>query len=166
MTAVIYARYSSSSQREASIEEQVRICKQFADRNGYMVAHVYKDSAITGKTDKRPEFQLLLKECTKKPFDAVIVYSIDRFGRNLLQSLGNASKIEDCGICLLSATEVFTNKGEDRYATERIRQTPQGSVRHQNGWKRMVGGVLGRHSPLPDKIQRSISKQRRQKPLG
>lgn len=80
MTAVIYARYSSSSQREASIEEQVRICKQFADRNGYMVAHVYKDSAITGKTDKRPEFQLLLKECTKKPFDAVIVYSIDRFG--------------------------------------------------------------------------------------
>ena len=58
MTAVIYARYSSSSQREASIEEQVRICKQFADRNGYMVAHVYKDSAITGKTDKRPEFQL------------------------------------------------------------------------------------------------------------
>lgn len=109
MTAVIYARYSSSSQREASIEEQVRICKQFADRNGYMVAHVYKDSAITGKTDKRPEFQLLLKECTKKPFDAVIVYSIDRFGRNLLQSLGNASKIEDCGICLLSATEVFTN---------------------------------------------------------
>lgn len=109
MTAVIYARYSSSSQREASIEEQVRICKQFADRNGYMVAHVYKDSAITGKTDKRPEFQLLLKECTKKPFDAVIVYSIDHFGRNLLQSLGNASKIEDCGICLLSATEVFTN---------------------------------------------------------
>ena len=109
MTAVIYARYSSSSQREASIEEQVKICEQFAERHDYMVTHVYKDSAITGKTDKRPEFQRLLKDCTKKPFDAVIVYSIDRFGRNLLQSLGNASKIEDCGICLLSATEVFTN---------------------------------------------------------
>ena len=33
----------------------------------------------------------------------------------------------------------------------------QGSVRHQDGRKRMAGGILGRHSPLPDKIQRSIS---------
>ena len=74
-----------------------------------MVTHVYKDSAITGKTDKRPEFQRLLKDCAKKSFDAVIVYSIDRFGRNLLQSLGNASKIEEYDICLLSATEEFTN---------------------------------------------------------
>lgn len=45
MTAVIYARYSSSSQREASIEEQVKICEQFAKRHDYMVTHVYKDSA-------------------------------------------------------------------------------------------------------------------------
>lgn len=82
MTAVIYARYSSSSQREASIEEQVKICEQFAKRHDYMVTHVYKDSAITGKTDKRPEFQRLLKDCAKKSFDAVIFYSIDRFGRN------------------------------------------------------------------------------------
>lgn len=109
MTAVIYARYSSSSQREASIEEQVKICEQFAKCHDYMVTHVYKDSAITGKTDKRPEFQRLLKDCAKKSFDAVIFYSIDRFGRNLLQSLGNASKIEEYDICLLSATEEFTN---------------------------------------------------------
>ncbi len=60
----------------------------------------------------------------------------------------------------------ITQKGEIRYATERISQTAQGSVRHQHGRQRMAGGVLEWRSPLPDKIQRSISKQCRPKPLG
>lgn len=62
-------------------------------------------------------------------------------------------------ICLF----YYPQKGEIKYATERISQTAQGSVRHQDGRQRMVRSVLGRHPPLPDKIQRSISKQRRPK---
>lgn len=82
-----------------------------------MVTHVYKDSAITGKTDKRPEFQRLLKDCAKKSFDAVIVYSIDRFGRNLSQSLGNASKIEECDIC-----PAFCDRGIYKYTLRAVLQ--------------------------------------------
>ena len=59
----------------------------------------------------------------------------------------------------LSAFFYCHQKGENRYATKRISQTAQGSVRHQDGRQRMAGGVLGRHPPLPNKIQRSISKQ-------
>lgn len=114
MNAVIYARYSSSSQREASIEEQVKVCRQFAERSDYTVVNVYSDSALTGKTDNRPAFQKLLRDSQKSLFQAVIVYSIDRFGRNLEQALSNASKIEDNGILLLSATEDFSNTPSGR----------------------------------------------------
>lgn len=49
MREVIYARYSSSSQREASIEEQIKVCTEYAERNKYTVIKSYSDSALTGK---------------------------------------------------------------------------------------------------------------------
>ena len=116
MNVVIYARYSSSSQREASIEEQVKICTEYAEKNNYTIYKVYKDSALTGKNYNRPALQKLLSDCPKKMFEAVIVYSIDHFGRNLRQSLENADKIEqDNGILLVSATENFTNDPSGRF---------------------------------------------------
>lgn len=52
-TAVIYARYSSSSQREESIAGQLRECRQYAEKHGMSVIHEYTDSALTGTTDKK-----------------------------------------------------------------------------------------------------------------
>ena len=56
LKAVIYARYSSNSQREESIEGQIRDCTAYAERNGYMVIGAYADREISGPTDDRPEF--------------------------------------------------------------------------------------------------------------
>ena len=95
MRVVIYARYSSSSQREASIEEQIKVCTEYAERNKYTVIKSYSDSALTGKNDRRPALQRLIRDCSNGAFDMVLVYSIDRFGRNLKQSLTNADKIEE-----------------------------------------------------------------------
>ena len=39
--AVIYARYSSDSQTEQSIEGQLRVCKEFAERNGFVIIKEY-----------------------------------------------------------------------------------------------------------------------------
>ena len=47
MTAVIYARYSSDSQREASIEGQLRDCKDYAEKNGITVVGTYIDRAYS-----------------------------------------------------------------------------------------------------------------------
>lgn len=116
MRVAIYARYSSNSQRAASIEEQVKICTEYAERNDYSIVRVYKDEALTGTNDNRPGLKKLLSDCPKQLFEAVIVYSIDRFGRNLKQSLDNADKLEkDNGILLLSATENFTNDPSGRF---------------------------------------------------
>ena len=66
LKAVIYARYSSNSQREESIEGQIRDCTAYAERNGYMVIGAYSDRAISGTTDDRPEFQKMIKDSNTK----------------------------------------------------------------------------------------------------
>ena len=52
--AVIYARYSSDNQSKQSIEGQVRVCREFAERNGYVIVSEYIDRAKTGTNDNRP----------------------------------------------------------------------------------------------------------------
>jgi site-specific DNA recombinase len=54
MNAVIYARYSSDKQREESIEDQLRECKEYADQNGTTVVRTYIDRTLSAKTDSRP----------------------------------------------------------------------------------------------------------------
>lgn len=115
MNAVIYARFSSSSQREASIEEQVKVCREYAQKEKYDVINVYSDSAISGKTDERPALKKLLTDSAKRGFSIVIVYSIDRFGRNLMQTLTNENKLNLNNVTLLSATENFTKAPSGRF---------------------------------------------------
>ena len=76
---VIYARYSCEKQTEQSIEGQLRVCHEFAERNGYIIVHEYIDRAVSGKTDKREQFQRMLQDSAKKEFDYVLVYKLDRF---------------------------------------------------------------------------------------
>ena len=66
MTAVIYARYFSDNQREASIEGQLRDCKDYAEKNGITVVGTYIDRAYSAKTDDRPDFQRMIKDSAKK----------------------------------------------------------------------------------------------------
>ena len=68
--AVIYARYSSHNQREESIEGQLRECKEFAERNSFVIIGEYIDRAISGKTDHRSDFQRMIKDSEKGHFQA------------------------------------------------------------------------------------------------
>ena len=54
--AVIYARYSSDNQRDASIEDQRRLCKERIAREGWTLVKVYRDAAISGSSTIRPSF--------------------------------------------------------------------------------------------------------------
>nr|WP_293717762.1 recombinase family protein [uncultured Phascolarctobacterium sp.] len=91
--AVIYARYSSGHQREASIEGQIRECTDFALHNGLTVISHYIDRAISAKTDDRPEFQKMIADSSKKAFDTIIVYTLDRFARNRYDSAVYKAKL-------------------------------------------------------------------------
>lgn len=80
--AVVYARYSSHSQGEQSIEGQLSEAKRYAATHGYTIVHEYVDRAKTGRTDNREEFQQMLKDTAKHQFDVIILWKVDRFGRN------------------------------------------------------------------------------------
>ena len=110
--AVIYARYSCEKQTEQSIEGQLRVCNEFAERNGYTVIHNYIDRAVSGKTDKREQFQQMLKDSGNKTFEFVIVYKLDRFARNRYDSAMNKATLKKNGVKVLSACEQITDTPE------------------------------------------------------
>ena len=86
MKGVIYARYSCDNQREESIEGQLRDCKEYAKRHDILVVDTYIDRAFSAKTDRRPAFQQMIKDSTKRGFEAIIVWKLDRFARNRYDS--------------------------------------------------------------------------------
>ena len=113
-TAVIYARYSSDSQTEQSIEGQVRVCKQFAEKNDLLVVDQYIDRATTGTNDNRAAFQQMLRDSKKAQWGAVIVYKLDRFARNKYESVVNRKKLKDNGVELVSAMENIPDTPEGK----------------------------------------------------
>ena len=119
LRAVIYARYSSSSQREESIEGQIRDCTAYAERNGYTVIGTYADRALSGTTDNRPEFQRMIKDSKRKQFDLVIVWKLDRFARNRYDSAFYIATLKKNNVKVVSATKNIA-KGADGILLEAI----------------------------------------------
>ena len=88
--AIIYARYSSERQTEQSIESQLRVCNEYAQRNGLNVVDSYIDKAMTGTNDNRPSFQRMLLDAEKsKAWDIVLVYAI---GKTLISATQRTSE--------------------------------------------------------------------------
>lgn len=102
---VIYARYSSSGQRDESIEGQLRDCHAFAEKYGIVVVGEYCDRALTGTSDKRPEFQRMIRDSSKGQFSVVICWKNDRFARSRYDSAIYKYKLKQNGIRLLYAKE-------------------------------------------------------------
>ena len=105
MNIVIYARYSSSVQREESIEGQLNACYAYAKSNNYIVIDEYIDRAATATNDQRPQFQKMLADSDKKQFQGVLVYQLDRFVRNRYDSAINKGKLKKNGVRVFSAKE-------------------------------------------------------------
>ena len=82
-TAVIYARYSCDAQTEQSIEGQLHVCKEYAEKNDLLVVDEYIDRATTGTNDNRAAFQQMLADSKRRQWSVVIVYKLVRFARNM-----------------------------------------------------------------------------------
>jgi site-specific DNA recombinase len=80
--AAIYARYSSDLQREASIEDQNRICRERAGREGWSVYKYYSDHGISGASLIRPGIQKLLQDALEGRFEIIVTESLDRLSRD------------------------------------------------------------------------------------
>ena len=107
MRAVIYARYSSDNQTEASIEGQLCECMEYAIYNDIQVMGNYIDRALSAKTDHRPEFQRMIKDRYKHAFDCIIVWKLDRFSRNRYDSAHYKALLRKNGVKVVSAKETI-----------------------------------------------------------
>ncbi len=112
MKAVIYARYSSHAQREESIEGQLRVCHDYARREGIDVIYEYTDSAMTGTNDQRPAFQKMIADSSKHQFEAVLVYAVDRFARERYDAAIYRKKLKDNGVRIVSVTQPIDDSPE------------------------------------------------------
>lgn len=65
-TAVIYARYSSDTQTEQSIEGQLRVCNEYAQNHDIVVLDTYIDRAMTGTNDNRPSFKKMIADSARQ----------------------------------------------------------------------------------------------------
>lgn len=110
--AVIYARYSSHAQTEQSIEGQLSAGHAYAAAHGYTVVGEYIDRAISGRTDNRADFQRMLADTDKKAFDVIIVWKVDRFGRNREEIAFNKHRCKKNGIKLEYVAETLTDSPE------------------------------------------------------
>lgn len=79
----LYARYSSDNQREASIEDQFRLCREHAVRERWQVTTTYQDAALSGSsTILRPGIQKLVRDAQRRQFDVVLAEALDRISRD------------------------------------------------------------------------------------
>lgn len=110
--AVIYARFSSHKQQETSIEGQIKVCEDYAKREGIEIVDTYIDRAVSGTTDKRPDFNRMILDSQNGDFEYIIVYKLDRFARNRLDSAIYKQMLNKNGVKLKSAMEPISEAPE------------------------------------------------------
>ena len=112
MRAVIYARYSSDSQREESIEGQIRECMEYAKKNNIEVIESYIDRALSARTADRPDFQRMITDSAKGLFDVVLVWKLDRFSRSQYDSVIYKHILEENNVHIVSINENISDGPE------------------------------------------------------
>src|SRR6185437_3938028 len=105
MRAVIYARYSSENQREASIEDQLRICRERVTAEGWDLIKVFQDKALSGASSLRPGYQALLEGARQGTFDVVVAEALDRLSRDLEDVAAFYKRMRFAGVKIITLAE-------------------------------------------------------------
>jgi DNA invertase Pin-like site-specific DNA recombinase len=97
--AVLYLRVSTIEQTTANQERELR---QVAERMGCDIIKVYKDHGISGAKgrDKRPAFDAMCRDASRRQFDVVMAWSVDRLGRSLQDLIAFLGELHALGVDL------------------------------------------------------------------
>ena len=108
--AVLYARYSSDNQREASIEDQLRLCRELADREGWDVRESYSDYGVSGASMMRPGIRALLADALAGDIDVVIAEALDRLSRDQADIADVYRRLKFAGVGIVTVAEGEINE--------------------------------------------------------
>jgi DNA invertase Pin-like site-specific DNA recombinase len=160
--AVLYLRVSTVDQTTANQERELR---EIASRMGCQIVKVYKDHGISGAKgrDKRPAFDALCRDASRRQFDVVMAWSVDRLGRSLKDLVGFLSEIHALGIDLFlhqQGLDTTTPAGKAMFGmlgvfAEFERSMIQERVRAGLARARAAGAKLGRPR-IPQKTEDAI----------
>lgn len=110
MTQVaIYARYSTDMQRDASIEDQIRVCQERADTEGWKTHNCYTDHGQSGATMLRPGIQMLLQDALAGRFSVIIAEALDRLSRDQEDIAGIYKRLTFAGVKIVTLAEGEVN---------------------------------------------------------
>jgi len=110
MRAVIYARYSTDLQSEASIEDQIRQCQARIEQESWRLGDVYSDRAISGATTLRPGYQKMLEDARAGRFDVLVAEALDRLSRDQEDIAGLYKQLTFAGVTLVTLSEGVINE--------------------------------------------------------
>ena len=105
MRAVIYARYSSENQRDASIEDQVRACRGLIEQRDWTFLHSYTDRGMSGASPFRAGYQKLLEDARAGVFDVVVAEALDRLSRDQEDIAGLYKRLSFAGVRIVTIAE-------------------------------------------------------------
>ena len=110
MRAVIYARFSSQLQREASIEDQMRLCRERIAREGWSEGETFADRGISGASMIRPGLQGLITAATAGHFDILVAEALDRLSRDQADIATIYKRLSFAGVKIVTLAEGEINE--------------------------------------------------------
>jgi len=96
--AAIYARVST---HEQTTENQITELEALAAQRGLTIIKSYEDKGYSGKTDKRPAFQAMMKDAVAGRFNVLLAWHIDRLGRSLVDVVNNVQTLQSANVELI-----------------------------------------------------------------
>lgn len=101
----LYARYSTDMQSDASVEDQLRICRERASREGWGIVDSYSDRAMSGASLIRPGIQALMEDANRGQFDIVLAEAMDRLSRDQEDIAGLFKRLRFAGVRIVTIAE-------------------------------------------------------------
>jgi site-specific DNA recombinase len=158
MKVCIYARVSTESQE---LEQQIAACRRYCEYKEYEIGAVYQE-IVSGAKAKRPEYARMITALRNREYEGVVVFRIDRLGRNARELALTVDELEGKGIKVLSVSENFdTSTALGRAMRELIyifaqleREQLQEATRHRLNALKNLGVKLGRRKGSKDKKPR------------
>jgi hypothetical protein len=108
--AALYARVSSDLQSAASMEDQLRVCAEWAAKEGWQVAGSYTDQGISGASLNRPGIQQLFQDADARKFDIILTESLDRLSRDQEDIAHIYKRMRFLGVRIVTLSEGEVNE--------------------------------------------------------
>jgi len=105
MKVALYARYSTDNQRDASIADQIRVCRAYAEKQGWRIVEEYSDHAISGASLLRAGVQALIADALRGRFQIVLAEAMDRLSRDQEDIAGLFKRMVHANVKIITLSE-------------------------------------------------------------